>query len=180
MATTFALIKDSFADYLTKPYWNWSWYATQTFDPEKFGAYPRLHEHSWRYFLNQISKTAAISYGFCFAEAHKSGKMHWHALVHVTENLLGQPRRKDIWQKMFWKYGYNQILPFAHTELQERANCISTGIARYLTKYVAKEAARDQAWWDFNGNISGKDASAIEIRDAIGAPMSGELLALER
>jgi len=179
MATTYALIKDSFADYLAKPYWNWSWYATQTFDVNKLAKkkfYAKLHQHSWRYFLNQIGLTASMSYGFCFAESHKSGKMHWHAIVHVSENLLGQPRRKDIWRAMYNKYGYNQILPFTNTEARMRAGCISTGIARYLTKYVAKEAAHDQAWWDFNGNVSGSDADPSEIMAAIGAPISGNTL----
>lgn len=176
MAETFELIKQSFADYLSKPYWDWSWYCTQTFDWKKLAKrkfYARLHEHSWRFFLSRLQETCSISYGFCFAESHKSGKMHWHALVHVTENLLGQPRRKDIWRAMYRKYGYNQILPFKSIGLELAVDSVSTGVARYLTKYVAKEAAQDQAWWDFGGNISGRPAEAAQIRDAIGAPLAG-------
>ena len=172
MAANFDLIKDSFADYLSKPYWNWSWYVTATFDPQKQVQYPRLAEHSWRFFLSRIADTAAMSYGWAFAESHKSGSMHWHAIVHVSENLLGQPRRKDIWEAMFKKYGRCEISAFRPTNLQLGINTVSYGVARYLTKYVAKDAATGEAWWDFAGNISGLEADSKQIRDAIGAPFA--------
>jgi len=172
MAQNLQTIKEAFADYLSKPYWNWSWYCTATFDPSKMPQYKRIAEHSWRFFLSRIADTASISYGFCFSETHRSGATHWHALVHVTENLLGQPQRKDVWKQMFDKYGRNQILPFKASNFSHTIDTMSTGVARYLTKYVAKEAASDQAWWDFGGNISGSEANASQIRSAIGAPMA--------
>jgi len=170
MTDTFYRIKTEFAEYLSQPFWNWTWYCTQTFDIEKLACkkfYPRLHEHSWRFFLSRVAEQASMAYGFCFAESHKSGKMHWHALVHVKENLLGQPRRKDIWQTMFRKYGYNQIVPFVDYGQSLATGNVASGIARYLTKYVAKEAAHDQAWWDFGGNMGGSEADVPEIMTAI-------------
>lgn len=175
MATTYELIKDSFADYLTKPFWDWSWYATQTFDPRKVNPYKRLCEHSWRFFLSRIAETACMSYGFCFSETHRSGMRHWHALVHVRTNLLDQPQRKDIWTRMFTKYGRMEIQPYKPGNFDHTIKTVSSGIARYLTKYVVKESARDDAWWDFNGNISGSEADPSEIMAAIGAPVAGEL-----
>jgi len=170
MAPTFELIKKSFADYLSKPYWNWSWYCTATFDPKKAPQYPRLAEHSWRFFMSAVGQTSPMSYGFAFAESHKSGAMHWHALVHVAENLLRQPRRKDIWERMFAKYGYCQLLPYIGGPVALEVDSVSTGVARYLTKYLVKEATQDQAWWDFRGNMSGHEADAADIMSAIGAP----------
>jgi len=173
MPQNLELLKSSFADYLSKPYWNWSWYCTATFDPLKVPQYKRIAEHSWRFFLSRIADTSSMSYGFCFSEAHHSGATHWHALVHVTENLLGQPRRSDVWKAMFDKYGRNQILPYEEADMELAVNSISCGVARYLTKYVAKEAANDQAWWDFGGNISGRDATVKQIMGALGQPVEG-------
>jgi len=170
MTQEMELIKASFSDYLSKPYWNWSWYCTATFDPAKVPQYKRIAEHSWRFFLSRLADTCMMSYGFCFAEAHSSGATHWHALVHVTENLLRQPRRKDIWASMFAKYGRCQILPYTPGNMDLAVGSISTGVSRYLTKYVAKEAHRDQAWWDFGGNMSGRDAEACELMVAIRGP----------
>lgn len=176
MIDTYQEIKAEFASYLSMPQWDWTWYATQTFDVNKLANkkfYDRLHEHSWRFFLNRVGQTSPLSYGFCFAESHKSGKMHWHALVHVSENLLGQPRRKDIWSHMFRKYGYNQILPYRSIGVELAIDSVSTGVARYLTKYLVKESARGEAWWEFNGNMGGNEADAGQIMSAIGMPKNG-------
>ena len=104
-----------------------------------------------------------MTYGFVFAENHRNGRMHWHALVHVKENLIGQPRMKSIWDAMGAKYGYCQIEAYLRSQSINREDEVATAIARYLTKYVVKESAADQAWWDFGGNISGKDADVEQI-----------------
>jgi len=174
MADTFDSIKSSFADYLSHPCWNWSWVVTQTFDPFKQKPYARLVEHSWRYFMHRVARDANINYGFYFGEPHKSGLPHWHALVHVSENLLGQPRRCHIWEDMFERYGRNCIEPFVGSNDRKSVAVgnVSEGIARYLCKYVAKESSRDQATWDFSGFMSGREADCARIRRLVGVPRS--------
>jgi len=172
MPQTYDELKQSFSDYLSRPSWDWSWYVTQTFDPKRWKDYPRLAEHSWRFFLNMLSREAMMTYGFVFAEPHRNGRMHWHALVHVRENLIGQPRQKSSWEAMEAKYGYCQIETYCRSQRLRPEDEVGSAIARYLSKYVVKEASRDQAWWDFSGNISGSDADTQQIMSAIGAPMS--------
>lgn len=174
MPDNFQLLKESFSTYLSKPQWDWTWYVTQTFDPQKVNDYPRLAEHSWRFFLNLVGNEAMMTYGFVFAEPHKNGRMHWHALVHVKENLLGQPRRKSIFQAMGRKYGYCEIYPYMRSQNLSMEDDVATGVARYLTKYVVKESAVDHAWWDFGGKIGGKEADVEEIVFAQLAPVDGE------
>jgi len=164
-------IKDSLANYLSDPRWRWNWVLTQTFDPSK----PSLtywHDtrkerrfrgglvlSSWRAVLAKIAETASINYGFVFGEQHKNGNPHWHAVMHVTENMWNEPRRKTIHEWCLETYGRSRITPCAPENIEIRARHVSDGISRYLTKYVAKEAHGDHATWDFGGFASG---SAVE------------------
>jgi len=175
MAENYELIKSSFSSYLSKPYWDWTYFVTQTFDPSKVKPYKRLCEHSWRFFLSRCQDHAAISYGFCFSESHKSGLRHWHALVHVTPNLLAQPDARSLWESMHSKYGRSQILPYKESNIEVGVATVSTGVSRYLTKYLVKESASDDAWWDFNGNMGGKPADAGDLMFAIGGAPIGKL-----
>lgn len=179
MPQTFGQIKDAFSDYLSLPQWDWTYFITQTFDPRRYSkAYSRLCEHSWRFLCNRLMERSIISYGFAFAESHKSGLRHWHALVHVTPDLFGNPTWDDIRKVMLEKYGRIQINDFKPDNWQlagAQVNTISNGVSRYLTKYVAKESSGGDAWWDFNGNISGSEADAGEIMAAIGAPLRSKI-----
>jgi len=182
---TLALVKKSFADYLSRPEWNWSWFHTQTFDVHKCGYRKRngrlavhreICNESFGRMMNVIAKQAVIVYGFAFGELHRNGFPHWHALLHVKSNLFGQPRRVDVFDYMFRKYGRNKLLeyvPNQNVQVSEGVACVSDGVARYLCKYVAKEAAQGDAWWDFKGFMGGCEADPSQIAAVTGVRQYG-------
>jgi len=181
-------VKASLARYLSDPRWNWNWVVTQTFDPSipsltyfhstanerRFRS--GLVDQSFLAFLTEIADSALVCYGFCFGEQHKSGAPHWHALVHVKEDIFGRPRRRQLWGHMKENYGRNRIEPYLSADLTGRVHNVQdhviTGIASYLTKYVAKEAYRDEATWDFRGFIGTGEAQPGEICDLVGIKSS--------
>lgn len=172
---TLDLVKKSFSDYLTRPEWEWSWFMTQTFDFHKCGYRKRngkldvhreICEESFQRMMEFIGKTATICYGFGFGELHKSGRPHWHAVVHVGMDLYSQCTRESVWEYMFKMYGRNtiaEVMPCQGLQVHSGTALISDGISRYLTKYVAKESATGQAWWDFKGYMSGSEADPSQI-----------------
>jgi len=171
-------VKQAFEIYLSKPEWDWTWVIHQTFDPYKAPAYSRICEHSWRDLVRTTGATANACWGFMFAETHLSGLPHWHALLHVQENLLRQPSRKSVWRHMFNRYGRMAIRPFKPCQATDPGVAIgrmSHGIARYITKYVVKEHARRDATWDFMGFLGGKYADPRQIVDACG--VDGRMIA---
>lgn len=123
---------------------------------------------SWRQVLREIAKDATVVYGFVFGEAHKSGQPHWHALLHVRENLFKAPTRKSIHEWCLEHYGRNRIVPMASENLEVRCGHMSDGISRYLTKYVAKDTANSHATWTFGGFLNGSEAEPGQIIDLVG------------
>jgi len=176
MAYNIRAVKQAFQIYLSQPGWDWSWVITQTFDPFKAPAYSRICEHSWRDFVKTVGSTANACWGFMFAETHLSGSPHWHALMHVQENLLRQPSRKSVWRHMFNRYGRCRIEPFRplmKNETGVATEIVAHGIATYLTKYVVKEHARRDSTWDFMGFLGGAEADCRQIVHACGVDGSG-------
>jgi len=183
---TLSLVKSSFSDYLTRPEWHWSWFATQTFDYNKCGylrrngcrdVHSEICQESFGRMLGEIAKTAVMVYGFAFGELQQSGRPHWHAVVHVTTDLFDGPRRLDIWKYMFRMYGRSDIREVQtgqSVQVAEGVGKVSDGISRYLTKYVAKESATGQAWWDFRGFMSGSEADASAIAAVTGVGRFGK------
>jgi len=179
---TLSLVKKSFSQYLSHPCWRWNWVAHQTFDLDKCGYTKKngdrdfhrlICQESYERFTREIRNTAMLHYGFAFAELHQNGFPHWHAVLHVEENLLGQPRRRSIFEYMHRQYGRSRIEPINRSDCGEYGTATGTvadGIARYLTKYVAKESQSDNAWWDFSGAISGFEADPSRIRAIVGIP----------
>jgi len=163
-------VKEAMAEYLSLPNWNWDLYITQTFDDKKCKQYNKICEHSWRYFMNYVGKQSSMAYGWMFAEKGKSGRLHWHALVHIDLNLFQRPSKEEIWAVMYRKYGRNTVdrceLVFKSLEGAEDAQ--AAGVALYLTKYVAKDSFGGDATWDFEGFMGGSQASAAEICVQIG------------
>jgi len=49
---------------------------------------------------------------------------------------------------------------------------VATGIANYLTKYVAKEANGGDATWEFTGFLGGIEADSKQIMAASGVDAS--------
>jgi len=173
MYHTMSNVQGAFAEYLSQDQWKWTHYITQTFDDLKCRPYSKICEHSWRYFLNSVGREASMVYGWMFGEKGKSGRLHWHAIVHITPNLLGEPTQEHIWQSMYAKYGravveiYEPGIPV----LQEAdAIFVAMKVASYLTKYVAKDSAGGDATWDFGGFMGGHEADAAQLCSAIGVP----------
>jgi len=166
-----AVVKEDFSSYLSKSEWQWNWVVTQTFDEYKVPLHQNLVSDSWHDFLDEVGKHANLVYGWMFGEKHKSGRPHWHAICRVDTNLFEQPRRSEIWRYMYDRYGRNRIEPFKSQQklmCNIRARNVSDGISRYLVKYVAKEAFREDATWDFAGILSGCEADTRQIRAVIG------------
>jgi len=166
-------VKVAMQEYLSLPQWNFTHYITQTFDDRKCRPYSKICEHSWRYFLNTFGRDASMIYGWVFAERGKSGRLHWHAIVHISPNLLGQPTQRELWEGMFSKYGRNVTEIYKPENPVLRASdaiWLGTRLAGYLTKYVAKDAGGNDAMWDFGGFMSGREADAAQLCSAIGVP----------
>jgi len=180
MTHDYQFVKSQFASYLSKPAWNWTWFVTQTYDINKCGFtrkdgkrafHSQISKESFDNFIKRVGQASASCWGFVFEERHKTGRPHWHALLHVTENLFGDPRRDVLWKYMFEKYGRMEIRPFncnRGAATDSDVGIISDGISRYLCKYLAKDSRRDDAWWDFRGFTSGFEAEARQIRELIG------------
>jgi len=173
-------IKESMANYLTDTRWRWNWVVTQTFDPSKINL-TYFHDtekvrkfrgglvmSSWKRVLQEIARDANVVYGFVFGEHHKNGNPHWHALLHVTGNLFGQPRRSVIHKFCLSEFGRNRITPMTSVNMEVSVGRVSDGISRYLTKYVAKEVGGHHDTWDFGGFLSGSAAEPGQITTLVG------------
>ncbi len=171
-------VKVAFSSYLTLPEWNWNWVAHQTFDDGKVPLHRNIVKESFEDLLNEIARTSMLCYGWCFGETGYGGRVHWHSILHVGVNLFGQPRRKDIYEFMFKKYGRMSITPYVGNQ-REMGNIatktISDGIARYLTKYLVKGSHTQDAWWDFQGNLGGYPAVTSRIMRVIGMTLPDSL-----
>jgi len=166
----------AFAKYLSLPEWDWDWFVTLTYDPYKCGFIKRkaefelgLHSdivmESWKFFMREVGETANAAWGWMFAEKQVNGRPHWHALVHVGLNLLGQPLTQDVWRRMFDKYGRCDI------QLYEPNHVGS--VCNYLTKYVAKEQDLGESTFDFAGFLSGSEADSSQILRCCGVDGAG-------
>lgn len=171
-----SIFKQSFADFISLSAWQWNWVAHQTFRPRIIDdveqkLYPSLIAWSWHHFMRTIARDAMLNYGFFFAEKGKFGRLHWHAVLHVKENLFGNPRRTDVWEEMHDKFGRCRFEPYMGAHLGP-AKRVSTGISNYLCKYVAKEVNTDNATWDFTGFMGGSTADSARIGRLIGIEQS--------
>ena len=170
------LLTSSLAAWLSSPTWDWTWVVHQTFDEKKCTLGRGLVLHSWRSLMREIAKDATINYGFCFGERGALGRIHFHALVHMTPSIFGYPVIDEIGPAMYALFGYCRIEPFIGG-LNERGHLsiekMSGGVARYLTKYIAKEAGYHDSTWDFEGLISGRVATGEQLKRAIGMDPGG-------
>ena len=165
-----AEFKEKFRNYLDRPAWNWTWFATQTFDKRKnyfnknrgFSSF--LCQNSWGDMMERLASHSMLVYGFWFQETHQSGFPHWHALLHVSVNLSGRPTKTETWKHMFERYGRSKIEQVWPRDLDRTA----TRVSNYLTKYVAKDATRQHDTWGFDGFIDGSKVEAYEIADRLG------------
>lgn len=162
--------KRSFAEYLSKPEWQWNFVAHQTFDSDKYKLTAGLVEWSWGHFMRNVARDAMMNYGFCFAERGRMGRLHWHALVNINHNLYGYPSRVDLQDEQRNKFGFFSLIPhwrYPNPELMADKG-VATGVSTYLSKYVAKEAFSDDATWDFTGFLGGSLVDSRRIARAIG------------
>lgn len=117
--------------------------------------------------MKQLNRTAVASYGFVFGERGRMGRLHWHALVHVSQNILDQPEIKAMWEWGMEHYGRNSIFPYCH-QVDVYAGFCATSLARYLTKYVAKDVQETNLYWDFTGYMGGRMADSKQIAHGFG------------
>jgi len=178
MEQNFLHVKSSFAAYLSLPGWDFNWFITQTFDPNKFKRArngcllvpTNITVNSFKDFIKFTGTRSNACWGWMFGELHRSGMPHWHALMHIQPNLFGQPSRTSMWAHMWHRYGRFEAKPYLPARHQHVA-----GAATYLTKYVAKETFQDNATWDFKGYLSGSEADSGQIARAIGVHDHGIL-----
>jgi len=164
-------VKAEFASYLSRPEWGWNVVAHQTFDEHKCYITDTVCLRSWNSFLEYVGREANVVYGWMFGEHHKSGNPHWHAICKIEENLFGMPRRKMVWAHQYEKFGRFRLEPLrpdGNLMGDISTKTVSDGVSRYLVKYVAKEAFRGDATFDFGGFLGGKPADPKQICTAIG------------
>lgn len=144
----------------------WHWFATLTFRPSHEGRSGGIHpEKADKAFRVLISKINRHIYGtrwykrdetqLCWArgqEFHKSGRIHFHAvLADPTKDLNDLTRRMD-WVDWWWReFGIARI---------ERPTS-QADVARYVSKYVVKDGEID-----FSPNFGRVVPPALQFRDA--------------
>jgi hypothetical protein len=120
--------------------WDWSWFVTLTFDPQKVRAGTRTQwgwsasNRAWEQFMEQLTPQARGSQGLSGQlwwvrgrePHHDSGGTHFHALIGGIEPSVS---RRDAWSWWKSRVGINRIEPYDPTR----------GAAHYLTKYVVKQ-----------------------------------------
>jgi hypothetical protein len=95
---------------------------------------------SWRWFTHQLNvelygkNWKRVPHGgvvsVCGQEFHKSGKVHFHALLGAPDLDLNAAASRYAWQEVWFReFGRNQI---------EQPKC-QGDVARYVSKYVAKD-----------------------------------------
>jgi len=178
-------LREEFQEWLSAETWNWTTYATLTFSrPMRKDAL--RFARAWVRF---IARTAGEVWGFCFQETHSDGqRLHVHCLLHVRQNLLGQPSNREMWYWWFQKFGRAQVVqyhkpqnPQGLPEMNQEPNNYPTlgnhqeitvefvaPLASYLTKYMVKEAYQGGFDWDFYAYSSGFELTSDQFRDYTG------------
>lgn len=169
-------LKEEFERWLSDETWNWTTYATLTFSrPMRKGAL-----HFGRAWARFIARTAPKLWGFIFQETHSDGqRLHLHALFSVTPNLVGEPTNREMWSWWFQKFGRALVVDVRkrsqHTEKWPRhkkhekiVNEFVSPLARYLTKYMVKEAYLATFDWDFYAFADGSELTSEEFHACSG------------
>jgi len=142
--------KTSVQDYaLCNPF---SQFITLTFDPKKIDSmdFDNCKKLVSKWLNNQKRHSPNMSY-ILVAEKHKSGAIHFHAVINEFYGKLEIARNsktnrkivkngKQIYNLSGWKYGFSTLSNIVNTE----------ATARYLTKYLTKdfiEAFNKKRYW---------------------------------
>lgn len=135
----------------------WQWFGTFTFSPTRWlvrggrrievdryhplrGVHPEAAAKAWRWYVHELN---ASLYGknwkrrgdggvvwVCGQEFHKSGKVHFHALLGAPNMDLNAAASRYVWHETWFReFGRNQI---------EQPSC-QGDVAAYVSKYVAKD-----------------------------------------
>ena len=136
---------------------SFQWFGTFTFSPSRWlvrggkrievdryhplrGVHPEAAAKAWRWYVHELN---AALYGkhwkrrgdggvvwVCGQEFHKSGKVHFHALLGAPDLDLNAAASRYDWHETWYReFGRNQI---------EQPKC-QGDVARYVSKYVAKD-----------------------------------------
>ena len=145
---------------------SWHWFVTLTFRPSHEGRSGGIHpEKADKAFRVLVSKINRHIYGtrwykrdetqLCWArgqEFHKSGRIHFHAVfADPTKDLNDLTRRMD-WVDWWWR-------EFGIARIERPAD--QGDIARYVSKYVAKDGEID-----FSPNFGRVVPPALDFRNA--------------
>jgi len=184
---TIESLREEFASWLSNETWNWTHYATLTFErPMRKDAL--RFARAWVRF---IARTAPEVWGFCFQETHSDGqRLHVHSLLSVRQDLSGQPSTRDMWSWWFQKFGRCQVVTVRRPSKRELLSTPTaspkqstsskaknhqkicktyiTPLAAYLTKYMVKEAFSDTFDWDFYAYREGSELTPDEFGRYLG------------
>ena len=113
----------------------WQWFCTLTFAESP---HPEAAFKTFRYFVNRLNRNLygsraqrnGHSVHWCLAlEYHKSGVIHFHALIGDNEDIngrLSRIRASEIWREIA---GFPWIVPIDDELLM---------VTNYVSKYIAK------------------------------------------
>jgi len=159
-------LQEEMAVWLSNETWNWTTYATLTFErPMKKNAL-----YFAKVWVRSIARIASEVSGFCFQETHSDGQaLHVHCLLSIRRNRWGMPSNEALWSWWKARFGRNLVLQYERPKPQELPSsvlskrCPSTRLATYLTKYVVKEGSSRGFDWDFYCYSHGKEIDSSEF-----------------
>lgn len=130
-------LRDAYTELLSR--YRWQWFCTLTF---RTPPHPEAARKKFRFWVSQINrqlygrtwyKKKKSVYWALALEYHKSGVIHFHALLGDNNDLEGTIKRKwaaDRWYKIG---GFSRICPIPFTDDGQRLMIVG-----YVAKYVSK------------------------------------------
>ena len=126
-------IQKEYATWLAE--FNWQWFVTLTF------RYPPHPEQAKKYFLkwihwinrklynNRYYKTSTGIFWVLALEYHKSGVIHFHALLGDIEDLNLKLSRKDARNKWYQIAGLGRVDP-----IDDKLGAVTNYVSKYIVK----------------------------------------------
>lgn len=120
------------------------YFCTFTFDPKKFKKCfdpdaARRKITSW--FNSQRNYHSPELKYLCVPERHKSGQIHFHALIsHFNGTFRDSGHKKDgriVYNMTGWRYGFTTAVKIGETDEDHEK------VGRYVGKYITKDMSKD-------------------------------------
>lgn len=180
-----------------------NYFATLTFDDSKVNANDpdAVHKVMLKWFNNMVNRHD-LKY-LCVPEYHKSGRIHFHALLSGDLNLIDsgtvliperdKPVRKEyakricqdmsksreVYNLKNWHNGFSTVIEF---QACEDGGDGTTAIAKYLTKYMTKDLTKVLDHYYYAGGHIVRDVPTeyhnvcYELVNALECPVDGSEL----